>query len=251
MNQELVARRNQTAWEFKSYDAWVSAYGTPAQAAVELVRDPMHKVRRILPYLKCPENGKIANPLGSHGRVAVSLALLGADVTVFDISETNKRYAIELAESAGVSIQYELGDFIQIAKLYSDQFDQVVMELGVLHYFSDLNIFVQALSDILNPKGVVVLNEFHPLLKKAINIAEGSITLDGDYFSSDLETAETPYAAFLNGQVVPPCLVRRWNLGEIVTAFADGGFRVNKLIEEPSSGMAQLPGTFTLVATAE
>lgn len=40
---------------------------------------------------------KIANPCGSNGRIAVPLALLGADVTIFDISEENKRYALELA----------------------------------------------------------------------------------------------------------------------------------------------------------
>ena len=147
MDQAEIAIQNRTAWESQSYEAWVSAYGTPALAAAELVRDPKHTLRRILPYLKNPENEKIANPLGSHGRVAVSLALLGADVTVFDISATNRRYAVELAASAGVRIQYELGDFIQTSKQQSDQFDQVIMELGVLHYFSDLNSFVQALVD--------------------------------------------------------------------------------------------------------
>jgi SAM-dependent methyltransferase len=251
MDQEEIVNQNRIAWESQSYDAWVCAYGTPALAAARLIRDPRHKIRRILPYLKNPENRKIANPLGSHGRVATSLALLGADVTVFDISATNRRYALELAESAGVRIQYELGDFIKLAKQHGNQYEYVVMELGVLHYFSDLNIFVRALATILQPKGVVVLNEFHPILKKSIAIAEDGITLTGDYFSNDLETAETPFAAFINDQIVPLCLVRRWNLGEIVTAFADCGFRLNKLIEEPSSDMEQLPGTFTLVAAVE
>jgi len=40
-----------------------------------------------------------------NGRKAVPLALLGADVTVFDISEENKRYALELAEAANTHIE--------------------------------------------------------------------------------------------------------------------------------------------------
>jgi len=188
MDQEEITNANRTAWEFQSYEAWVSAYGTPNLAAAELVRDPSLKLRRIMPYLNSPKGEKIANPLGSHGRVAVSLALLGAEVTVFDISATNKRYAVELAESAGVSIEYKVGDFINLADQQYDQFDRVVIELGVVH---------------------------------------------------------------LNDQEIPTCLVRRWNLGEIVTAFAENGFRLNKLVEEPSRDIAQLPGTFTLVANVE
>ncbi len=251
MNHEEITNRNRTAWDYQSYEAWVSAYGIPASAAVELVRDPNHKVRRILPYLKILKGKNIVNPLGSHGRVAVSLALLGADVTVLDISTTNKRYAMELAESAGVKIEYKVGDFLDLAEDQNDRFDQAIMELGVVHYFNDLSRFVRALASILKPKGVVVLNEFHPLLKKAININKDGIALSGDYFSADLEPAETPYKEFLNGHDIPASLVRRWNLGEIVTAFVENGFRLNKLVEEPSWDNAQLPGTFTLVATAD
>lgn len=85
MDQEEITNQNRTAWESQSYEAWVAAYGAPSLAAAELVRDPNHKLRRILPYLNSPRGEKITNPLGSHGRVAVSLALLGAEVTVFDI----------------------------------------------------------------------------------------------------------------------------------------------------------------------
>lgn len=251
MDHEEISNKNQTAWEYQSYEAWVSAYGTPILAAADLVRDPNHRLRRILPYLDSLKGENIANPLGSHGRVAVSLALLGAKVTVFDISATNKRYAVELAESAGVRIEYKAGDFLKLAERQDDQFDQVVMELGVVHYFSNLNKFVRALAIILKPKGTVILNEFHPLLKKAINVDEKGVTLAGDYFSCDLETAEIPFEVFLQDQVLPTCLVRRWNLGEIITAFAENGFRLKQLVEEPSLDIAQLPGTFTLVATVD
>ena len=62
------------------------------------------------------------------------LAVLGADVTVFDISEDNKRYAIELSDAAGVQIDYQVCDVLEIDMTqYGGAFDVVFFEGGVLH----------------------------------------------------------------------------------------------------------------------
>ena len=47
--------------------------------------------------------GKITH--GRCGKKAIPLAVLGAEVTVFDISEDNRRYALEVAE-ANYSVDY-------------------------------------------------------------------------------------------------------------------------------------------------
>ena len=78
MRQDGLSTINKVAWEFQAYEAWVSAYGTPEVAAAKLVENPLHKVRQFIPHLGDITNLNIAVPLGSHGRVAVSLALLGA-----------------------------------------------------------------------------------------------------------------------------------------------------------------------------
>ena len=85
---------------------------------------------------------------------------MGADVTVFDISASIQRYAVERAESAEVAIKYQVGDFIELASQQDRAFDQVVMELGVVHYFNDLGDFTRALAKLLRPKGRLILNEF-------------------------------------------------------------------------------------------
>jgi len=251
MDHKAISDQNRTAWEAQSYQAWVNAYGTPSQTAKKLLRDPHVKLRRILPHIDNVQDKKVANPLGSHGRIAVALALLGADVTVFDISASNKQYATELATSAKVNIDYVLGDFIQLTDTHQAQFDCIVMELGVLHYFVDLNHFVQTLATIAKPQGQLILNEFHPLISKAIDISSNGASVVADYFSDEVVNARTPYEIFLSDQNIPECQIRKWTLGEIVTAFAQNGFRVNKLIEAPAKECAQLPGTFTLVATAQ
>ena len=88
-------------------------------------------------------------------------------------------------------------------------------------------------------------------MKKSIEPCGDNIKLIGDYFSREVEVADTPFGIFLDNQPLPGCLVRRWTLGEIVTAFAQNGFRLDKLIEEPSPETAQLLETFTLVATVD
>lgn len=245
-----MTERNRIAWEADSYQAWINRYGTPTEAAAEIVSNPTHTLRRVLDFIGDTRGLAVANPLGSHGRVATALAVLGAEVTVFDVSESNERFALELAASADVAIEYLVGDFQEAAARYARKFDIAVMELGVIHYFVDLTRFSASVRRLLKPGGKLVLSEFHPLLKKAISIDSGQPSFSGDYFKSDAEEAPTPYEEFTKNNV-PGCLIRRWNLGEIVTAFASSDFKIEKLIEHPSWEFSQLPGTFTLVATAD
>ena len=81
------------------------------------------------PKSTCYEGVKIANICGSCGKKAIPLAILGAEVTVFDISEENKRYALETAQAANVSINYVVGDVMDIdLGQYGGTFDVVFME---------------------------------------------------------------------------------------------------------------------------
>lgn len=51
MDHEQITNQNRTAWEFQSYEAWVSAYGTPILAAAELVRDHLFLEMRLPLYV--------------------------------------------------------------------------------------------------------------------------------------------------------------------------------------------------------
>lgn len=245
-----MAARNRAAWDDAAYEAWTARYGAPAVAAKRIAADPLRVLRRIAPELGSASGPTIANPLGSHGSVAVALALIGADVTVFDIGEANARYARELATAAAVDLDYAVGDFLGVPHAFDGRFDAACMELGVTHYFREIDEFVAVLRRIVKPGGRVVLAEFHPLVKKAFSVREGKARLDGDYFSNGVETAPTPYDVFLDRRIVPRA-VRRWTLGETVTSFAQGGFRIAKLVERPHHDYPNLPGEFTLVAVRD
>ena len=108
----------------------------------KIMEDPTREVAHYLPYIQSPKGKRIINLLGSKGNKGVALALLGSEVTVVDIS-ASKKYANELADAAGVSIQYVVSDVLNVQ--LSESFDIVLLELGVLHYFLDLKPLFQKL----------------------------------------------------------------------------------------------------------
>nr|WP_251126911.1 MULTISPECIES: class I SAM-dependent methyltransferase [unclassified Exiguobacterium] len=92
----------------------------------------------------------IANICGSNGRKAVPLSILGAEVTIFDLSEENKRYALELADCSNTAIKYVVGDILDLdMKKYQHHFDLLYLEGGILHYFDDLAQLMDVLYSIL------------------------------------------------------------------------------------------------------
>lgn len=104
---------NRTAWSFRAYDAWHRLEGTPSDAAEAIRRDPRVPLRQYSAYLGNVRGKRIANLLGSHGKRAVALSLLGAQVTVVDISEENRRYVLEVAGVAGAALDYVVSDALK------------------------------------------------------------------------------------------------------------------------------------------
>ncbi|MGM0867575.1 MAG: hypothetical protein ACQEWF_23270 [Bacillota bacterium] len=83
--------------------------------AIHILENPRACLKKHKQYFEQIEGKKIANVCGSNGRKAVPLALLGAEVTVFDISEVNQKYALELAEYADTTINYIVTDIRRVS----------------------------------------------------------------------------------------------------------------------------------------
>ncbi len=242
MSVDSVTERNRKAWNSQRYEAWVQAIGSPVQEAARLRADPAHKLRRLLPHVGEVRGRRICNIQGSHGRVAVALGLLGAEVTVIDFAEENRRYALDLANAAGVAVDYRLADVMESAALGLQPFDWLVMELGVLHYHHDLPKFFRTMAELTTPAGRFVLNEFHPIDRKLHQVGLR------DYFASDVVLADVPDPTG-SGLSLGTCAYRYWTLAEIITAAIDGGWLIDRLEEHPHWSDPRSPGTFTLVAT--
>lgn len=263
-SQETVPSSEET-WNEDTYAAWTSRFGTPAEAAAKLAKDPSGKLFPLRDYLGEVSGQKIMNLMGSNGMKAVALGLLGAEVAVADFSEANARYAGELAREAGVQLTYIVSDVLKLPEEVLDHsYDLVFAEMGIVHYFTDLTPFMETVSRLLASGGRFVLRDFHPVTTKLIS-SKGSTAkvrkhkVSGDYFDTSLEEKKVSYSKYLpssagsvSGEKHSVVYWRRWTLGEIVTAAARSGLIIRELIEEPnlSSDVYDkgIPKTFTLIA---
>ena len=214
--------------------------------------NPESFLRHDLPYLGNVEGKRVANLLGSNGRKAVPLSLLGADVSVVDISPEGARYALELAEAAGVHINYLVTDVNELpVQELANSFDLVYMEGGVFHYFADLSHIAKIIYTILLPGGRLVASDFHPIIK-CLSVSEGRGLLAGNYFDEQFHEVDVAYQQFFPEEEqndFPKCKLRYWTMGEIVTAFAGVGLTIEQLVESPHPQLADIPGQFVLTAT--
>jgi len=102
--QERLTTVNGKAWNTKAYEAWLAHFGPPDKQAENLKQNGKYMLRRWLKYIGDPNEKRIINLLGSTGSKAIPLALLGADITIVDISSENRRYAMEVASHANVKL---------------------------------------------------------------------------------------------------------------------------------------------------
>lgn len=206
---------------------------------------------------------RIANLLGSKGNKAVSFALLEADVTVVDISYENRKYAMKLAQSADVSIDYIVSDVLNIPKEKQlSDFDYVILELGVLHYFVDLKPLFKVIYESLKPGGKLVLRDFHPIVSKLLSVSDRQLIANGDYFDTSLMDVNVAYGDLLakNEQdSLKKNKIRKWTLGEVVTSMVEAELTIRSLEEEagirwafpkesPENIEDHIPGLFTIIA---
>jgi len=212
MNEQSA--QNKNAWEYRAYEFW-NSQGTPSTKAEYIKNDPMARLRYHKKYFQNVDGLDIANPCGSGGIKAVALALLGANVTVFDISEENKRYAMELA---------------------------------------DINRFINILHTILKPGGKLILSDFHPFRKvnPIGSLAMSVPNTNGDYFDSKFHNAEVAFKSHFpieEQTEFPDCIYRFYTLSEIINAVINAGFTLKEFLEHPNWENNKLPGEFTIFAT--
>jgi len=246
--QEKFAAANKAAWENKAYQAWVQAHGTPEELAKKLHEVHRHLLRYWLKYIGDPAGKRVLNLLGSNGRKAISLAILGADVTVVDISEQNRLYAMHTAEAAGVNVQYICSDALRIPNEEAlGQFDIVLMEFGIMHYFTDLDAILSVVSRRLRSSGRYLLTDFHPFARMTAKPNE----MVPNYFDDSSHEGDVAYTQLLPEQEragLSKVLTRSWTAGDIITAVGTAGLFIRTFEEIPSSADPRLPQFYTLVA---
>lgn len=81
----------------------------------------------------------------------------------FDIAENQISYANQFAKELGVSCEFIAGNVLELGERFRNTFDLIVITIGTLCWFHDLNIFFEKVSQCLKAGGTVIINEAHPV----------------------------------------------------------------------------------------
>ncbi|MFB9324505.1 class I SAM-dependent methyltransferase [Paenibacillus aurantiacus] len=240
------SRINKKAWEYRAYEFWNKRDGSPQEKARRILENPRAALKKHKHLFEHVQGKKVANLCGSNGRKAVPLALLGAEVTVFDISEENQKYALELAASANTTLAYIVTDIYDIDfQEYGGYFDLLYLEGGILHYFSDLEKFMGILYALLKDGGKMILSDFHPLGR--VISSHGEI----NYFDAELKNGDVAYkGAFDQDEQndFPDVSIRLYTLSDIMNSVIAAGFSLRKFDEHRGWNNENIPWEFTILA---
>lgn len=246
MNEQSMT--NKSAWEYRAYEFWCKRDGTPKEKARKIRENPRASLKKHQLYFSQIKEMKIANLCGSNGRKAVPLSLLGADVTIFDISEENKRYALELANCANTSIEYIVGDIYDInLTKYTDYFDILFLEGGILHYFNEIDKFMAILFSILKSNGKMILSDFHPLGR----CIDPDLKFKPNYFDNELQSGDLAYKHYFEEQEqrnFPNVSIMSYTLSEIINSVILSGFNIQKFDEHRGWKNENIPWEFTILS---
>ena len=190
--------------------------------------------------LELGEVGDVAGKRMAHlmchiGLDTLSWARRGAQVTGVDFSEPALRVARNLSDRIGTEVDLVCADVLAAADRLDGQFDIVFLSKGILMWIEDLAAWARVCARLLEPGGVFYLLDFHPLAL-ALGYADDGLVLQGSYF----HTPE-PVVVLTDGSYAVPDAglenreSREWNhsVGEVVTALAEAGIRIEFLHEHP------------------
>jgi SAM-dependent methyltransferase len=262
-----VDRRELREQNRRSWDAVVGAHDSHRGNLAAFLRGGgstlFPEERRLLGDIA---GKKLVHLQCNSGGDTLSLALLGAEVTGVDISDGAISSARALSEKTGLPASFERADlygWLEDAARTGRRFDAAFSSYGAVCWLSDLEAWAGGIAAVLAPGGRFVLVDFHP----AAEMFDAQWNLSEDYPSGGVpwlvEEGVGDYVAEAGGGLTPAgftegvrgfgnperCHLFRWGLGEVVTAIAGAGLRMEVLEEylysngeRAFSGMRELAG---------
>lgn len=242
---EIAEVRHTTMWP----DAEFFANGGSLLDA-ETVAAAGDVIGRSLLHLQC-----------ATGEDTLSWAVLGARATGVDLSPRQVELAQAKADAAGLSVQFIAADVYQLPEeLQQESFDMVVTGGGALVWLPDLPGWARIVTRALRPGGRLLLSEEHPVTG-CLWVSDGTLTLESDYFGRKAESG-VGWGHFSGGEDAREEKYEfAWPLGDVITAVAGAGLRIESLAEYPSDSawrfgdqleaVRTLPGRYVLVAVKE
>jgi len=192
------------------------------------------------------------------GEDTLSWATRGAHATGIDLSPKQIELAKQKAAAAGLPVRFIASDIYAIPEyLFAGKFDIVFTGGGAIVWLPDLQDWAKSIAQLLKPGGRLIIDEEHPLTG-CMEVQDGVIRIVEDYFGRKPE-AFVGWSHFAGGENATEKKYEfTWPLGDVVTALAQAGLRIELLEERPSQAewrfgdklkeVARLPGEYILVA---
>lgn len=192
-----------------------------------------------------PVEGKDLLHLQCHfGLDTLSWARLGARVTGVDFSEPAIALAREIQEEVGLEATFLRSDVHRLPEALRGAFDVVFTSYGVLYWLPDIPGWAEVVARFVKPGGFFYLVEDHPVALMFENEEDTeALEVAHPYFPSRAPLRfEYPgsYAA-PEAEVATPSYEWHHSLGEVVTALAEAGLRLEFLHEFPFAAWQRFP----------
>jgi SAM-dependent methyltransferase len=236
-----VAKYNQARWRHL-----VEADALFTRPAFDL--DPERARRRIDPRGRLGElDGKNVLVLaGGGGQQSIAFALLGARVTVIDLSDAQLARDREAAAHHGVEVRTVEGDMRDLSAFEAAAFD-VVWQPYSLNFVPDCRAVFREVARVTRPAGTYCVQVANPYF-----VGVGEADFDGDGYVVKLPYAQgapvttTDAVWVAGGRAVEPPIEYRQTLEAVINGLIDCGFRITHLDEgtETSPDPQAVPGSW-------
>ncbi len=192
------------------------------------------------------------------GEDTLSWGNRGADVTWVDISPKQIELAKQKASDAGLLAEFIASDIYSLPSLLLvEKFDVVFTGGGAIVWLPDLQQWAKIITQLLKLSGRLILEEEHPIAG-CMEVQNGHVEFISDYFGREPELCSgwSHFSGAENAAEEKYEFI--WPLGDVVTALAQAGLRIELMEERPSqaqwrfedklSDVARMPGEYILVA---
>lgn len=202
-----------------------------------------------------PLLGDVAGLEGVHlqchiGTDTLSLARRGATMTGVDFSSVGVAEARRLVAETGDAVTFvEANVYDAVAALDGRTFDFVFTGIGAIGWLPDIRGWARVVAALLRPGGFLFMREGHPVLWTVDETRTDDVHLFYPYWETEEPLAWDDDTTYVDAsRPLRATKTYEWNhsLGEIVTALADAGLRVDLLVEHDSVPWQALPGQMTL-----
>lgn len=165
------------------------------------------------------------------GLDTLSWAREGARVTGVDFSPVAVRRARQLVAEAGLVAEFIESDVLKLPVSLSGRYDVVFASYGVLCWIASAGAWMRSAAECLRPGGVLVLIDMHPLVSMVDTV--DPLVVSSPYAGEQpvISLSDSSYAISGLDCLVHEAVQYPHGLGEVVTAAAAAGLRVESLTE--------------------